>query len=423
MRSILLIVLLWAAGSAAVCQFHLRQPKPTVFKQVGTRSLFLRKQLDTLQLRDNETATVHCPTGLTIAMSEYNAATKLVGTAAELVCKSGGIYLGDKQLMQVSSGYVKCNAEYSQSIYESRKSLAGCPQQAMNLAIGYKLQGDDDIKTVGICFDLRTNQVRFVSYLAYAPSNAASYGYWNNEVNALQLDTYIGQLSDYFKFVSTSQFDSFVKKQPHLGDLFNSIFFEYASLLQEERPVFKEDVKSYSAMFNVVWSSRLRSGNWQHFLNALSAATDFVKYDIRVGVSGVAKLPLAHNCNMSRSLVIRTPEMESLPVPEHIWARLRPLQPTTGDISEFVIVAHNSPYANLEDLNSVCTDICDEIPWLRDSVFGQLHLVPSYGVMHCCLADDIDRRKLIDFPLESPHTEKKFDDFLSSAQNSTANSL
>ncbi|XP_030569591.1 uncharacterized protein LOC115769022 [Drosophila novamexicana] len=400
------IWLLFVAGALAVCDLNLMEPKPIVVKRFGSKTAIVKRALTSLQMSTNETVTFHCPTGISINRNtgqslNINAAT------AELLCTDNGVYLDDRQIIQQRSGaFISCSADYSQTLYESNHSLTGCDADAMTLLVGYRLQALPDVKLLGMCYDLGASRLRFVSFLAYAPRNALLEMHTDHELAALQLDSYIGSLTKYFRFPTKSEFQTQVDRQKRLGELYDGKLFEYESLLQDTQQI--QELNGYTDMLSIVWLRALRSGNWLHWLNALRSAASGggvgddedvagSRFDVRVGVSGVATLPVAHSCNASRPLLLEKIGDNTLQVPAHIWAHVRALQPSPTVPDEFVIVAHNSPYFNVLELSSFCEDICAEIPWLSNTLFGQLHLVPSYGVVSCCRMDQL--QKLSDFPL------------------------
>ncbi|XP_064547151.1 uncharacterized protein LOC135434482 [Drosophila montana] len=396
------IWLLFVAGALAVCDLNLQEPKPIVVKRFGSKTAVVKRALASIQMTTNETLTFHCPTGISIN-SYTGQALKINAATAELLCTEDGVYLDERQIIQQRGGaYISCSAGFSQALYESNHSLTGCDADAMTLLVGYRLQALPDAKLLGMCYDLGASRLRFVSFLAYAPPNALLEMQTDHELAALQLDSYIGSLSKYFRFPTKAEFQMQVDRQKRLGELYDGKLFEYESLLQDTQQI--QELTGYTDMLSIVWLRALRSGNWLHWLNALRAAgvgdDDDVagsRFDVRVGVSGVATLPVAHSCNASRPLLLEEIGGSTLPVPAHIWAHVRALQPSNTVADEFVLVAHNSPYFNVLELSSFCEDICAEIPWLSKSLFGQLHLVPSYGVVNCCRMDQL--QKLSDFPL------------------------
>ncbi|EDW05775.1 uncharacterized protein LOC6586162 [Drosophila mojavensis] len=403
------LLLLCATGAAAVCDLRIGEPKPIVVKKFGSKTAVVKRSLTDIQLSPNESITFHCPTGISVSQSSGQP-VKINAETAELLCMNDGIYLDDHQIIQHrSSATVYCSGGFTQTLYESNRRLRGCPAaDAMTLIIGYKLNGLPDVKQLGICYDLGTSRPRFLSYLAYAPRNLLLERQTGQELDRLKLDTYLGSLSKYFRFPTNSEFQQLVSNQKQLGQLYDGKLFEYGSLLQE--PQLSKELSNYADMLSIVWLRALRTGNWQHWLDALRTANGYTEgaaaapgvvascrgqFDVRLGVSGVATLPIAESCNASRSLLLLDSAGNGMPVPAHIWAHVRALQPTGTIADEFVVVAHNSPYYTVAELGSFCADICAEIPWLRESLFGQLHLVPQYGVVNCCRMDQL--HKLVDF--------------------------
>ncbi|KAH8290027.1 hypothetical protein KR044_000466, partial [Drosophila immigrans] len=405
MRTFFLLSVLALVSSAwSLCRLNMQPPYPIVAKVFGSRTAILKQQLTDIQLSNNETVTFYCPQGLKIRGSDMGygrsaKATKINRPTAELTCGEDGVYLDQQRIIeQMSGGYVSCNADISQTLYESRVSLAGCDaDEAMTLVVGYKLRSLSEVKLLALCYDLGASRLRFVNFLAYPAKNTLLGAASTDQVLAeLQLDNAIDGLDKYFSYVTESQFQALSNKQAHLGELYDPSMFDFASLLQDQRQM--EELQEYNHLLNIVWLRALRKGNWQHWLEALRAISndDDDKFEVRVGVSGVATLPLTQRCNVSRSLhLIDSNSGNALQVPAHVWAHVRSLQPSGSAADEFVLVAHNSPYVNVVELSTFCDDICSQIPWLSKSIFGELHLVPTFGVVHCCRVDQVF--KLTDF--------------------------
>lgn len=51
----------------------------------------------------------------------------------------------------------------------------------------------------------------------------------------------------------------------------------------------------------------------------------------------------------------------------------------------------------------MCKSICDEIPWLKSSLFAKLQQFPVYGYVQCCRLSDV-AHKLDNFPTSAETT-------------------
>ncbi|XP_034104149.1 uncharacterized protein LOC117567954 [Drosophila albomicans] len=417
MRTFFAVILLaLVSGSWSLCNLNIREPFPVVAKTFGSKTAILKQLLTEVELSNNETVTFYCPQGVRISgpSNGYNnpsddyydptertiyRPTVINQPTADLTCGNDGIYLDEQRIIEVTSGgHVSCNADVTRSLYESNVSLIGCdPVDAMTLVIGYKLKRLTEVKLLALCYDLSASQLRFVNFLAYPAKNVLLTPANTDEVlGRLQLDNIVSGLDKYFSYITVSQFNELSKQQTQLGELYDAEMFDYSSLLQDQQQ--QKDLEQYNHLLNIVWLRNLRKGNWKHWLQALRAANDDDddKFELRIGVSGMATMPLGQRCNVSRSLqLLDSNSGNSLQVPAHVWAHVRSLQPTGTVADEFVLVAHNSPYVDVLQLSTFCDDICHEIPWLRKSLFAELHLLPIFGVVHCCRVDQVD--KLTDF--------------------------
>ncbi|XP_034489812.1 uncharacterized protein LOC117793568 [Drosophila innubila] len=397
-----LILLIFVAGALSLCSLSPRDPFPMVAKRIGSKTAILKgSSTPTLRLSLNETVIFYCPQGLEIGREDYDYYRDAINRpTAELTCAEDGLYSNGQRIQDYTQTIlVKCSTADSQIFYESTKSLSGCDADAMTLIVGYKLPGLSDVKQLAMCYDLGASRLRFVKFMAYPPQNILlDMSKTDQVLNELNLDKVIDSLPDYFHYTSDSEFQQLVSDQKQFGELYDSKLFEYSSLLQDQQQL--KDLDDYKYLLKIVWLRSLRQGNWKHWLEALRVASDDndEKFELRIGVSGVATLPLAQRCNVSRSLQLEDGKGNSLTVPAYIWAHVRSLQPEGNAADEFVLVAHNSPYSNVLELSTFCDDICAEIPWLSNSLFGELHLLPMYGVVHCCRMDAVD--KLTEFPFD-----------------------
>lgn len=367
MLSILLLCCIAAADVSDRCQLNLQSPYPVVVKRFGSKTAIVKRTLSSLYLSLNETITFHCPTGVTIYDYSYRNRDdnlKVKSPTAEVLCSDEGISFDDRILVQrPRTAGVTCNAPIGQSLtlYESNSSLPGCDMpHASTLVVGYRLQGLGEIKLLGMCYDLAATRLRFTSFLAYSQPNLLLETQAGNELDALHLDTYIGSLSKYLRFVSAEEFHTLFTNSKHqLGEHFEATHLDYDNLLQDKHQV-KQFGEDYKDILSIVWLRSLRNGNWRRWQEALRAASDYSadlrgsQFDVRIGVSGVVKLP--QTCNNSNNnntgiqvqqpLLLRGSDDLVLSVPEHIWAHVRALQPAGSAADEFVIVAHNSPYVS-----------------------------------------------------------------------------
>ncbi|XP_017872555.1 PREDICTED: uncharacterized protein LOC108620170 [Drosophila arizonae] len=149
-------------------------------------------------------------------------------------------------------------------------------------------------------------------------------------------------------------------------------------------------------MISIVWLRALRNGNWRHFLNALRDASVHDKFDVNVGVSGTVAVPTLNACEDNRTLSIEVDSENTIIVPAHIWAHVRNVEPALN-ASDFVVIAHNSPFFTINERNGLCQSMCHEVPWLKKSLFSKLQKYPVYGLVQCCKATDV-QNKLDNFP-------------------------
>ncbi|XP_016984492.1 uncharacterized protein LOC108048399 [Drosophila rhopaloa] len=165
--------------------------------------------------------------------------------------------------------------------------------------------------------------------------------------------------------------------------------FDYASLVQDD--ALGAHVAGYEVMMSIVWLHSLRTGNWRHWLAALRSASESGdQFDIRLGVSGMVEMPESGDrCDLAIDLA----DGSTLPLPAHIWAHVRALHPTGSPEDEFVLVGHNSPFFRDDpSAEQLCPSMCDQVSWLRNTLFARLHRYPINGLMLCCRVEDVAQK-------------------------------
>lgn len=49
------------------------------------------------------------------------------------------------------------------------------------------------------------------------------------------------------------------------------------------------------------------------------------------------------------------------------------------------------------DLSNLCPSMCNQVSWLRNTLFSRLHEFPAFGMVQCCRVEDV-AHKLDNFP-------------------------
>ncbi|XP_034484307.1 uncharacterized protein LOC117789364 isoform X2 [Drosophila innubila] len=311
----------------------------------------------------------------------------------QLICDHNGFtkYL-ESHGSEVTVERLECADSQSLGMYESRTALPDC-EDFMTLVVGFDFGELGSLKNVAICYDIVKQQLKYISYTAY-PTNLIEKTQ-EGQLDRLGLDVGVTYSNSMFKQISTLDITNGFSKDKQLKLLFGEETFEYQNLIQDM--TFKSDLSTFENMLSIVWLRALRNGNWKHLLNALQKANLNGKYDVRVGVSGVVSLPMLQNCNETRQLTIDLENGDTVSVPAHIWAHIRALQPSLNGTDEFVVVAHNSPFITNNERLGLCSSICEQVDWLKDTLFSKLQHYPVYGIIQCCRLSDVED-KLDNFP-------------------------
>lgn len=374
----------------ADCSLELRSPFPQVVTHFGSKHLMADAPTN-IQREDHQTVDLYCANGFKYAVESYNYKA-YSGHHLQLTCNSNGYFLTSQDTEAL---HVECLGTQVSQLYESRSTLPDCDDY-MSLVVGQNFEKYGSLKNVAICYDIVKQQLKYASYTAYPSKIKVIEMTQAGQLNRLGLDIEVAYTKSIFKTIGALDISGAFRKDRQLKTLFGEDTFEYTSLIQDE--VFSRDILDFKEMLSIVWLRALRSCNWRHLLNALQIASLNAKYDVRIGVSGAVQLPMLQQCNETRTLTVELENGDTLSVPALIWAHVRALQPVANSTNEFVVVGHNSPFLTSNEREGLCPSMCQEVAWLKDSLFGKLQHYPVYGLVQCCRLSDITH-KLDNFPM------------------------
>ncbi|EDW31039.1 GL15238 [Drosophila persimilis] len=326
------------------CEMAIMDPAPLILTSFGSRHLLTDAQVPFV--RDSyESVQMYCAGGFSIDyFGRYNW-MNLEDTSEIFSCNLD--YFNSKKYPSDTISSVRCRGTTVSQLFESRTSLPDCGDH-MTLVVAQDFGEMGSIKSAGICYDIVGLELKYVSYTAYPPKNRLIEKVQLGQLNVLGLDINVTYTKSLFKTVSPMVIEEYWKKDKQLKQLFGGVIFEYTSLVQDE--------------------------------------------DIRRQLAGYEE------CSVSRILSIELDNGHSpLKLPAHIWAHVRDLHPTGKAQDEFVVIGHNSPFFKAEDMKEFCPTMCEQVAWLKNSVFGSLRDYPAYGFVQCCRVQDV-AHKLDNFP-------------------------
>ncbi|KAH8419986.1 hypothetical protein KR009_004612 [Drosophila setifemur] len=357
---------------------------PFVLTRFGSKH-FVSHSAGVYERDEGEEIHLFCGSGFQFNKHRYDSNELPSIQNKTLTCQNGYFY--DLKSNSVEVLEASC-LRGALKMFESRTSLANC-EEHMTLVLGLDFEDLRSVKNAALCFDILAAQMKYVAYTTIPKGNRIVEKSQLGQLNDLGLDDNVVYRKALFRTFSQEDIDTYVQDKL----LFDMRSFEYANLVQDVDV--GGSLSRFEGMLSIVWMRSLRTGNWKHWVTALSAATGSgAMFDLRLGVSGTLELPMApeSQCNGNRNLTIR-----SQSVPAQIWAHVRRLQPAVGDPvdpEEFVLIGQNSPFIISSDL---CDSMCDQVSWLRTSLFASLHKFPAFGLVQCCHVKDVSH-KLDNFP-------------------------
>nr|XP_016941934.2 uncharacterized protein LOC108018856 [Drosophila suzukii] len=368
------------------CKMEAGPNAPLVLTQFGSK-LLLSDSFGTYEREDGETIDFYCGSGFSYNRNGY---ADRLHVKVTVHCSYNGYFYDQRSGNDISK--VQC-LKGSWQMFESKTSMQNC-EGDMTLVLGHEFDEKGSIKSVALCFDILSSRMKYIGYTTFPTKNRVITKTQVGQLNDIGLDINVTYQKYLVKTVSQGEIDAYMAKERQLAQLFAGETFQIGSLVQDEAVA--RQLHGYEDMMSTIWMRALRAGNWKHWIQAMRDAMDSNHFDVRLGVSGYLELPMAigRPCNASRSLKIEMADGSSIPIPAHIWAHVHALEKTGGVQDEFVIIGHNSPFLSNSDF---CPSMCDQVSWLRSSLFGSLREFPAYGLVQCCRVEDV-ASKLDNFP-------------------------
>ncbi|XP_016985345.1 uncharacterized protein LOC108048906 [Drosophila rhopaloa] len=390
---------LWGLPQDAIgsCQLKTTPTAPLIVTTFGSKQL-VSNSAGNHERDRGETIELFCGSGFLFNYRHSYGHTESLSindNKVSLRCESD-YFVYPKNRDRLMNLVVQCQKGVSQ-LFESRTSLPNC-EGDMTLVLGHDFEEMGTMKNAALCYNIVASRMKYIAYTTFPEKNLILQKTQLGQLNTIGLDIKVNYRKNLIKSISQTEIDAYLKKKDVLWQLFQGRVFESASLVLDD--AVGVQLAGYEAMMATTWLSSLRSGNWKHWVAAMREATKAgLHFDVRLGVSGVLELPLdvGRSCNASRSLVFELADGSSLPAPAHIWAHVHILESTGGVEDEFVIIGHNSPFFRSDNSTELCSSMCDQVSWLKNSLFASLHRFPAYGLVQCCRVEDV-ASKLDNFP-------------------------
>ncbi|EDX17376.1 uncharacterized protein LOC6725408 [Drosophila simulans] len=379
----IVVISVLTQDASGTCKLNIGVPAPLVITNFGSQRI-LSDFLTTYEGEKGQTIRLSCASGFSMDyVYNYGGHSSQTVDATELTvtCDSDQRFTfiyNDRKNSIIS---VRC-LEDGPQLFESMTKLPNCT--GMTLVLGKKFDGKGLIKDSALCYDLAASQLKYIGYTTSFHNIRIVSEHQLGQLNHIGLDIPIRYQKYLFETIRKSELAAYLAKD-----------FQIGSLVQDE--LVSRHLVGYEDLMSTVWLEVLRSGNWKHWTKAMHDAIG-VHFDIRLGVSGSVKLPTStgQSCNASRSLNIELLSGKSLPIPAHIWAHVQAVEKTGTGQDEFVIIGHNSPFYR-SDLSNLCPSMCNQVSWLRNTLFARLHEFPAFGMVQCCRVEDV-AHKLDNFP-------------------------
>ncbi|XP_037940112.1 uncharacterized protein LOC119672993 [Teleopsis dalmanni] len=368
----------------SICNFHTLQV--TFVKEFGSKKILITKELPTVTLNENESIQLYCEGALRMDCNGYNNYNsyeylqKLPDlNLIEVRCFLNELFLKQHQSKKFCRNVlISCSESSGLKLYESNQKLPHCDKY-MSMGIGASFSELEEV-SLAICYDWENLSLKYVAFLtSYSNTNLEVFykNQHSKKLDIVTLDKVLDNYELYFDFMSDPSFQVQLKDLRLRNAILNGLDFDYLSIADASK------FTAQTKILNIVWWRNLHQGNWRQYQTILKQRTNTVQYQVYLGTAGIISIP-TENCNQNQAL---------LNAPEYIWSYLISTN-SSQNAEELVIVAYNSPFAKLNEENSpiFCQDICDEVSWLNSTIFRELRLIPTQGVMFCCRPEDVSQQ-------------------------------
>ncbi|XP_039498823.1 uncharacterized protein LOC120456209 [Drosophila santomea] len=376
--------------ASGTCYLSTVAPAPFHLISFGSKQL-LSDTPQTFELETDQTIDLFCASGFIIDLKtvNYNVPSTKTLTETKLTMNCSPYQYITHDGESYRTPLVQCRKEVL-SLFESETSLPNCTD--MTLVLGYKFNDKSSIKNAALCYDIVATQLKYIAYTTIFKEHRIVAETQLGQLNDVGLNIQVNYERNLFRNISQPELNAYLAKEKQL---FSEDTFQVGSLVQDV--TVSRQLAGYENLMTTVWLEVLRSGNWKHWTTAMHDAIG-MHFDIRLGVSGVLELPTVagQSCNASRSLRIALDDGRYVTIPAHIWAHVHAVEETGTGLDEFVIIGHNSPFYR-SGSSDLCPSMCNQVSWLRNSVFASLHEFPALGMVQCCRLEDV-AHKLDNFP-------------------------
>ncbi|XP_017064393.1 uncharacterized protein LOC108103435 [Drosophila eugracilis] len=386
------------------CKLETVPNAPVVVTRFGSKQL-LSDSPGIYELETGQTIDLYSASGFFIHR-DYRNTYLIVRPNVTMRCNEYGAF--QNSINNNEAQKVQCLNGVSQ-LFESKNSLQNCLDD-MTLILANNINENNSRKNLAICYDIDSSRVKYIGYTTFPEKNQVLTMTQLGQLNDIGLDIDVKYYKNLIKTISQKDIDDYMAKEK---TLFVPNTFKSDNLVQDESVV--RQLTGFEDLTTTIWLRVLSLGNWKNWITAMRDASGVDNhFDIRLGVSGVIEIPTGFDgsCNASRSLKIKVANGGSFPIPAHIWAHIHALEKTGSVQDEFVIIGHNSPFTTYDNSSDLCLSMCDQISWLRNTLFARLHRHPNFGLVYCCRVEDV-ANKLDNFPgpfakanVESHHTDK-----------------
>ncbi|XP_002067534.2 uncharacterized protein LOC6644542 [Drosophila willistoni] len=373
-------------SSKAECQIEMLNPTPYILNEFGSYH-FMAESFGVINRGEGQNLKLYCPNGFK-AVEDYNRREVVIpDSMLSLRCDDYFRNKNDEPYRTIS-----CVDGKKSEMFESRKKLANC-EQSMTYVMGQNFNNLGSSKSLALCYDIVELRLKYIAYTAYLGNQKIIQNHQIGQLNTLGLDINVAYTNEIFQPVSPIAIDNF---NVMYREVFGYNAYEYANLIQD-KPLTNQFTE-YEDMLSIVWLRNLRTGNWYKWLNALNEATKTGhKFDVRLGVSGELQLPKFANQCLNRTLSIVGDNTVKISVPKLIWAHVTEILPTNDTTNDIVIIGHNTPFIT-DEMTKFCTDKCNKVSWLKDTMFLNLRQYAAFGLVQCCQVDEIVNQ-LDNFPM------------------------
>lgn len=325
---------------------------------------------------ENEIVSIENSQNATVTCQQYNFEKYPKLSSMKIVCNDGKLVSDTGKVLTIKD--LKCELKI---IDIFKCDVKDCPENNLGACFAYfDNVKNSDVKLAEVCYDMNIKRTHFVRM--NFSKKLQQIGTSANRKEFTDLHEKIDIIKNMIRF-------DYENKLRDLLDFDRSINSNDELRIHKLLPenFFNDqlkDAQKYPINNVGIWPM-IFDGNWN------SIVRDIKNYLITKENSIVVAFGTKGTLVSHTNKIIYSKGKAEM-IPQFVWASVRNENADDG----VVIVVLNDPYASANELKTkvFCKNICDTIPWLKNTVKNDNYQRPALGYTFCCSLSDFKKSML-----------------------------